>query len=243
MLHVTLYTLRPLCDRDEALRLWRALQRNLGHEARVALLLPDALHLLVDELPCIRRRISAVCGAVHPARWRMPVPPRRAGIAIADALVRRPVELGLVSRQVDWEFSTWRDAAGLTCSPWGDPGVFSLGPLPARTAPAPQMRRPPLDEVLDAVCTAARLRRDELATTAQGRLLTVQASARQGWDQPRLLASRLRMRPASVRRLFRAPEAPELGAVLRCLTVPACTAKESKPQRGSGILGPCSSPS
>ena len=242
MLHLTLHAETPLSSRAAGLNLWRALRRNLGREARGVLLLPDELHVLVaGAAGSPRRRVAAICAALRRrdgTRWQMSIRPRAVDRVAPARLAHLPVERGLVAHPLDWELSTWRDAAGLVCAPWVDPGTLVLRPYAVEPSPRARLRRPPWSTVVTAVCTATRLRLEELPASPIGRRMLLQAAAHQGWDHPELVAGVLRLRTDTARRALRAPPSEELGAVLRCLRRPAIRA--GKPAPDWGILPPCS---
>lgn len=243
VLHIQLQSSHPLANRAAALGLWRALQDNLGHDVRGALLLPDELHVLLTTTShSPRRRVAGVCAALRrrqPGRWAVHGEPRQVPRTAPVQLAAVVVERGLVSHPLQWEFSTWRDAAGLVCCPWVDPADLSVRPLAVEPVEPARHRRVEFARVIEAVCAATRLRPDALAASPIGRRMLLQVSAHQGWDHPELLARVLQLRIPTVRRALRAPLTDEGLAVLRCLRVPACTTDE-KPHSNWGILGACS---
>ncbi len=235
MLHLHLINEAPLPHRAAALALWRSMRKSLGRDVRAALLLPHELHVLVaPDSNRPRRRIASVCASLrHAGRGRIPTHPRAITRPASRAVI--PGKRGLVAHPLHWEFSSWRDAAGLVCRPW----VTAEGPARVQPVGRARHRRPTFADLLRAVCAATRSHPEELGTSPMVRRMAIQAAAHQGWDHPELLAGVLKLRTASVRRALRMRPDEDLDAVLRCLRVPTAD-QLPKPGPSWSILQRCS---
>ncbi|MGK5085480.1 hypothetical protein WDW37_19505 [Bdellovibrionota bacterium FG-1] len=245
----------PFKQFEPACRAWNFLKK-LFPGALSAILMPNHLHLIVpqqaerDDLAKITGVLGAVSKDAGVSKLWQPIAPP-ALIPDLHHLRRQiryvalnPCRAELCADPLAWVWSTYRDLARTTATPWvspdtlrrilkerekdfqvrfhayvsGDPSVAIEGTAPARAAQPTAWAEHSIGEILKATSAALQTPASEVRQKGPLRTLFIHVAHRFGWKQIRPLAKICHTTPRAIHYTLENPPAPSaLAAAALCL--------------------------